>query len=161
MERHLRSALLGGAALGFGLAGLVDVAVFHDILQWHHFVMADDPATMLRSDGWLMLGLLAVVLLATPLLWRAARGADAAEGARAARVAWGGGLSGAGAFNVGDVLIDHFLLGLHDANANATGLAPDLVWLAAAVALLLVGLLVVRNAAREPERAPTRRPARS
>lgn len=154
----MRSVAWAGGLLGFGLSGLVDIAVFHLLLQWHHFVTAADEATRLRADGWLMLALLAATLAGALLLWRAARAAD--EDEPAARVAWGGALLGAGAFNGGDVLLDHFVLGLHRLREDSESLAPDVAWLGVSALALVAGAWLVRGARRR-SKAPARRPARS
>lgn len=144
-------------ALGFGLAGVLEVALIHQTFQWHHFVLEGDASAQVRSDGILLAGLWAITLAATLSLWRLARFGTAPFDDR--RILWGGLLAGAGAFNVLDVLIDHVLLDLHRLFAGDTSWLPDVAWLAGSALVLLAGLalLVRAHRAHANARAGTRR----
>lgn len=145
-----------GIFIGMGLAGTLDEAVFHQLLDWHHFLERSDPGGTvsaaarelgLRSDG--AFHLLSTLLLAgglAALLWR---GGAALRG-RGRQVA-GGVLAGAGGFNLYDGLIQHKLLGLHQVRRGVESLLPyDLVWFAVAVALLAAGIVLLRSASPTP-----------
>jgi uncharacterized membrane protein len=136
-----------GILVGMGLAGTLDEAVFHQLLDWHHFVERSDPggvarALGLRADG--AFHLVSTLLLAAglaALLWR---GGAALRG-WGRRVA-GGVLAGAGGFNLYDGLVQHKLLGLHQVRRGVESLLPyDLAWFAVAVALLVAGIALLRS----------------
>lgn len=159
MDADARNGFAAGGALGFGLSGAFDVAVFHLVLQWHHFITSPDTPAMLRIDGWLLVGLLTVALVGTLLLWRTTH-ALVRDGL--GRVVGGGALLGAALFNGGDILVDHFMLELHRLNMGVDSLWPDLAWLAGSVALAVAGALILRAGLRQrPTLTTSRRPPRS
>ena len=140
-------------ALGFGLVGIVEVALVHLVPGWHHFDMRGDLAAPLRSDGLLLAALWLVALLATLALWRIARLRVAPFDGR---VLWGGLLAGAGVFHVLDLLVDHLWLGLHRLQAGEASWTGDLAWLAGGAFLVGAGWGLLARAARDadPEDPP-------
>jgi uncharacterized membrane protein len=137
-----------GAVFGFGLGGLVDGIVLHQVLQWHHLVSAttsDRTVNGLRAntlaDGVFHLVTLAVVVAGVALLWRAAR----TPGPRWGRLATGGVLLGFGAFHVVDEVVFHLLLDLHHIRMVDGYLPYDLAFAGIGVVLLAAGALVVRR----------------
>jgi len=140
-----------GIVIGMGLAGTLDEAVLHQLLDWHHFLERSDPSGTVSAAGR-QVGLLSdgafhlfsTLLLAAglgALLWR---GGEALRG-RGRQVA-GGVLAGAGAFNLYDGAVQHKLLGLHQVRRGVENLLPyDLAWFAVAVALLVAGVLLARS----------------
>ena len=147
MDRHTTAASLGwAAALGFGLGGLFDGIVLHQVLQWHHLLShmpsLDRPA-LVTWDGLfhgVMYGVAAVALWG---LWRQARRGGLPQGRRVL----GAILVGFGAWHVADAVLAHWLLGLHRIRVEAENpLAWDLGWLGAfGVIPLVVGLGLARR----------------
>lgn len=139
--------LLGGGLFGVGLGALVDVALFHHVLQWHHLLSAVRAPTTLRSlrwnvyvDGLFSLGALGVLVLGAAVVWRAAnRAVDSCS----TRRLLGSVFVGGGAFNVFDGVVDHYLLHLHDVVHGTRALNPH--WVGVSLLLLGVGLLVLEG----------------
>lgn len=106
-----------GILLGIGLGGFVDGIALHQIAQWHNMLSAKvPPITMdamernMRADGWFHAAVFLLTLLGVLLLYRAAR-----LGASFPPERWFIGLliSGWGAFNLVEGVINHHLLQLH------------------------------------------------
>lgn len=150
----MSSATRAGAVLGFGLGGLVDGIVLHQVLQWHHLVAANVPTTTLRglerntfADGLFHVATTLVVVAGVLLLWRAPRDD---------RRALGGALAGFGAFHVVDELVFHLLLGLHHIRMVENYAIYDAAFAGIGVVLLVAGWAVLRGASRPLRRAPAR-----
>ncbi len=150
-EQHGRQGLGRVAPLlltGFGLGAFLDGIVLHQVLQWHHLVVARVPADDLAGleantlwDGvfhlvsWLVVvgGLVWTVrswATLRPVPWRSLAGAL---------------LAGWGAFNVTDQVVFHLLLEAHHIRMVAD---PELYdWGYTAIGALLVagGLGLVRS----------------
>lgn len=148
-----------GILVGMGLAGTLDEAVFHQLLDWHHFVERGTVSAAARQIGLLSDGafhLLSTLLLAGglgALLWR---GGAALRGH--GRQVAGAILAGAGGFNLYDGAVQHKLLGLHQVRRGVADLLPyDAAWFAVAAALLVAGVLLLRATAPERVRAPAPR----
>lgn len=143
-----RRSLLTGAMLGVAVMAAVDVVVFHLLLGWHHFYDRSTPAVGLLSDGLLQTGYL-VLLVAGAFRLADARRA----GALARRSAVAGFVTGLGAFQLFDGLVDHKLLRLHQVRYGVDLLPYDLAWNGAALLLLAVGtglVLASRGEGRGP-----------
>lgn len=140
-----RRLLLGSGTLGFGSGALLDVVVFHMILQWHHLLSGRIPMGTLdglRSnvywDGVFSLAMLGVMLVGAVLMWRVLnRSSESYSGVRVV----GGLLVGAGLFNVFDGIVDHYVLGIHDAVHGTQAFNPH--WVGASLLILGVGILVL------------------
>jgi len=144
--RSLRAGLMLGVA---GMAA-VDEVVFHQLLAWHAFYDRSTPDVALLSDGLLQTAYLAL-LVAGFFGYADLRRRDAV----ARRSLLAALLTGAGAFQLFDGLVDHKVLRLHQVRAGVPDLlAYDLAWNGAALALLAVGLLLVRRS--RDEGAPAR-----
>ena len=133
-----RRSLLTGAMLGLGVMAAVDVVVFHLLLGWHHFYDRSTPAVGLLSDGLLQTGYL-VVLVAGAFRLADARRA----GTLARRSAVAGFVTGLGAFQLFDGLVDHKLLRVHQVRYGVDLLPYDVGWIGASVLLVAVGLGLV------------------
>ena len=138
-------ALIGGGTAGFGLGALVDVLVFHLVLQWHHLLSAShSPETLsgLRMnvyyDGLFSLAMVAIMLFGTGIVWRELNGSRASHSAL--RMV-GAVLTGTGLFNVFDGTVDHYVLHLHDVVHGTQAFNPH--WVGASLLLLGIGILVV------------------
>lgn len=120
---------VGGAlAFGFGLGGLTDGIVLHQVLQWHNMVSSRvprDSQAALESnlfwDGVFHLSTTVVLVIGVVLLWRGWERRGRATGNLAAL----GGLTliGWGAFHVVDQLVFHELLDLHDIREGVENVA--------------------------------------
>lgn len=145
----MRDGVVPGIVLGIGLGSMIDLIVFHLILQWHHVASArvlTDTLDGLRLnvllDGVLLGAMWILTVVALALLWRAAGApADRPPGSRvvgAALVGWGG-------FNVYDGIVDHYVFQLHHTTHGADAALWDAVIVAWGVAFMAVGWLVVRR----------------
>ncbi|UAW99962.1 DUF2243 domain-containing protein [Halopseudomonas nanhaiensis] len=122
----------------------LDEIVFHQWLQWHHFIDFATPFIGIVSDGVLH----AVELLATVAGFAALVGL-AREQALNRAAAWAGALLGAGGFQLFDGLVNHKVLRIHQVRYGVDPLLYDLAWNAAGVALLIAGLCVLIRLPRE------------
>jgi len=144
--------LTTGVLIGIGLVGTVDEAVFHQLLDWHHFVeRTTDGAPLdevtrrvgLVSDG--LFHLLSTGLLALGLLRLARRGLPDRLSDRRRLLA--GVLLGFGGFNLYDGVVQHKLLDLHQVRRGVPDLLPyDLAWIGGALLIVAAGVLVLRRA---------------
>lgn len=140
-----RSVLVGAGVLGFGLGALVDVLLFHLVLQWHHLVSSVVPPgtlsglrTNLVYDGLFSLAMVGVMAIGAVLVWR---GLNRSTEPRPPMPAIGALLVGAGAFNVFDGVVDHYVVGIHDAVHGTGAFNPH--WVGASLLLLGIGVLVL------------------
>ena len=126
---------------GVGLAGLVDVIVFHQLLGWHHFYDRSTQAVGLTSDGLLDLALTVALVVGLVGLVE-----TAGPVARWGRRDWGWILVGFGGFNLFDGVVDHKLLRLHQIRPGVADLLVyDLVWIGLSALLVAVGVGLVRG----------------
>jgi uncharacterized membrane protein len=127
-----------------GLAGLVDVVVFHQLLGWHHFYDRSTQAVGLASDGLLDLALLIALVVGLVGLVETAGPVE-----RWGRGGWGGILAGFGGFNLFDGVVDHKLLRLHQIRPGVADLLVyDVAWIGLSVLILAVGMGLVRGEVR-------------
>ncbi|QCJ47170.1 MULTISPECIES: DUF2243 domain-containing protein [Haloprofundus] len=153
-----RPLLRAGVVLGFGLGGLVDVLVFHLVLQTHHLISGWVPPTTpqalqlnLVADGLFSLLMLAIMAVGFWMLWKTADRPD---------VPWSAGtyagavVVGTALFNLYDGTVDHYILEMHHVTQGLQPDAFDLLWLVGSVVLLIAGLLVVRAERREDGTPP-------
>jgi uncharacterized membrane protein len=146
--------------LGIGLGGFIDGIVLHQMLQWHHVLTSttDHPATTVAgleentlADGIFHLGTWLVVLAGTILLVRAWRRGEIAPPWRAHL---GMLLSGWGAFNLVEGLVDHQVLGIHHVRDDLGGpLGWDLGFLVFGALLVLGGFALARHGTEGLENA--------
>ncbi|MFI7581841.1 DUF2243 domain-containing protein [Kocuria kalidii] len=141
-----RRTLLAGALLGAGVAAsVVDLAVFHLLLHWHHFYDLSTTGVALFSDGlfhafgWFVtvgsLFLLADVRRRGPVSWGR----------------WSGALLvGLGAFQLFDGVVLHKVLRIHQVRYDVDLLVYDAAWIGTAVLALAVGLVLLRRARPAP-----------
>jgi uncharacterized membrane protein len=139
-----RLFVVGALTFGFGLGGLADGIVLHQVLQWHNLVTSRVPRdsqaaleTNLFWDGVFHLSTTIVLVVGVVLLWRGWERQDRATGNLAALA--GLTLLGWGAFHGVDQLVFHELLGLHDIREGVEN--PGLYnWGFFAIGLVLAGL---------------------
>jgi uncharacterized membrane protein len=132
-----------------GLAGLVDVIVFHQLVAWHHFYDRSTGTVGLASDGLLDLALVTGLVVGLVSLVETAGPMERWE-----RCVWGGILAGFGGFNLFDGVVDHKLLRLHQIRPGVANLlAYDAAWIGLSVLILAVGMVLVRSDAHAERRA--------
>ena len=143
-----RSLLLWGGTVGVGLGAMIDVILFHLVLQTHHLLSGlidpyaiDGLRTNVMYDGLFMAGMLALTLVGAAMLWRLA---NRATERLSSTYLVGSILVGAGVFNVFDGVVNHYVLGLHTVVHGTEAWNPH--WLAVSVLLLGAGVLVLRMA---------------
>ena len=135
--------LLSGFLLGVGFVAFIDEAVFHQILQWHHFYDRSTTNAGLVSDG-LFHAFSFFATVAALFLYADLRRRDGFQPRR-----WLAGLLiGAGAFQLYDGLVQHKLLGLHEIRYGVDLLPYDLAWNLLAALILGAGLLLLLRARR-------------
>jgi uncharacterized membrane protein len=136
-----RSSWWPAALTGVGLAGLVDVIVFHQLLGWHHFYDRSTLAVGLTSDGLLDLALTVALVVGLVAVEETA-GPVAGWG----RHTWGAILAGFGGFNLFDGVVDHKLLRVHQIRPGVADQLPyDAVWVGLSLLILAVGVGLVRQ----------------
>ncbi len=101
-----------GILLGIGIAGFIDEALFHQILQWHNFYWQTDSYGRILSDGLFHTFSTLLLLWGAFRIWR-----GQADGKIAGRnIVLAGILMGAGGFNFYDGIVQHAILHLHLVN---------------------------------------------
>ncbi|WP_374470886.1 DUF2243 domain-containing protein [Phenylobacterium sp.] len=136
-----------GIVLGVALGGFFDGILLHQILQWHHLLSAirpEDARFQVAADGLFHALMYLVAAAGLWMLWREQRFGPSVSG----RALTAGLLAGFGAWNVADIVLFHWLLGIHRVRLDtADPLAWDLGWLAA---FAVVPLVLAWVAARRP-----------
>lgn len=140
------SLLTIGIILGIGIAGTLDEVILHQLLQWHNLYVHTTTAGRLVSDGIFHLFSSTMLVLGSFLLWRKrATHRRTGDGQRL----FAGILFGAGGFNLYDGTVQHKLLQLHPVREGVDNiLVYDLVFNGIALAVVVCGWLVWRNARR-------------
>ncbi len=151
--QDLHRSSRGGAtrpvvALGIGLGAFFDGIVFHQVLQWHHFVSGYRSAADLPGleHNTLWDGLFHVaswLLLVAGLIGLWLQRSSAREMAPSGLA--GLLLLGWGAFNVADEVVLHLILEAHHIRMGENYLVYDLVYTAAGCLLIGVGAVLVRR----------------
>ncbi|MDV7999944.1 DUF2243 domain-containing protein [Rhodococcus sp. IEGM 1408] len=134
-----RRLVLSGFLFGCGIAGaVIDLFVFHLVLQWHHFYDLSTTTVALVTDGFFH----GATWLIT--VWGLFMFADVRGQIRVSWGRWAGGvLTGIGSFQLIDGIVFHKILGIHQIRYQVDLVAYDLVWIASAVLLLAGGLLIL------------------
>lgn len=140
-EAETKRSAWVAALIGIGLMAAVDEIVFHQLLGWHHFYDQATPAIGLLSDGLLHSAELIAIVAGFFLFSDMRR-----RGTLAPLHAWAGFFLGAGGFQLFDGIVDHKILRTHQVRYGVDLLPYDLAWNGAGLALLIVGLLLLRRA---------------
>jgi uncharacterized membrane protein len=156
MATHVphRKAQRAAVLLGIGLGGFVDGIVLHQILQWHNMVSNWIPPITMEAmhvnmvwDGLFRAVVWLVTLVGVFLFWSAAY---QQERIPLLREFIGRLIFGWGWFNLVEGLIDHQLLGVHNAREVATSTVYNLTFLAiGGIGLILVGWILMRTDRRD------------
>jgi uncharacterized membrane protein len=120
------------AVLGFALGGFFDGILLHQILQWHHLLSLvpgmDDLRLQVLWDGYFHALMYVLALAGLWGLWQARRRGVPAPGSTALAAAL---LLGFGLWNLLDIGLAHWLLGLHHIRLDTVHwLWWDIGWLA-------------------------------
>lgn len=140
-----------GYLLGFGLGGFFDGILLHQVLQWHHLLIAvDGPAfqdirVQILADGLFHVLMYIIAVGGLWLLWRTRRefaepGAD--------RLLLANALIGFGVWHVLDSVLSHWVLGIHRIRMDVDNkLLWDLLWFVVfGVAFIAAGWWLRRSA---------------
>jgi uncharacterized membrane protein len=147
-----RGLLPAAAVLGVGLGGFFDGILLHQVLQWHHLLSLvpgealRDIGNQILADGLFHVLMYAVTAAGLWLLWR--RRAALREAGAAKRVL-GGALLGFGGWNIADVGLFHWIMGIHRIRVDVPDpLVWDIGWLVIfGLAVAAAGLLVLKRGA--------------
>ena len=150
--RQHRFPVAAGVLFGLGLGGFFDGVVLHQMLQWHHIVSSWYPPDTVASlrlntlwDGIFHSTTYVFVCVGLYLLWRSAH---------VHPLRWSGRMfagtlvSGWGAFNLVEGLVDHQLLGVHHVNETAPRsqwVYWDMGFLIWGAAMIVAGGLLFRS----------------
>lgn len=135
-----------GLAAGVGLGAFVDGIVFHQILQWHHFVSDDVSMTSLAGletntlwDGIFHVFSWTICAAGIWMLWKAGR-----DGTMPARnVLLGAMLVGWGAFSAIDGVLLHLVAGLHHLYQRGDfELGSDVIYIAVSLLIAAAGVAI-------------------
>lgn len=139
-----------GYLLGFALGGFFDGILLHQILQWHHLLLAIQTGpfrqmrTQLLADG-LFHALMYVIALAGlySLWWSRERTPRLSS-----KELIGDALTGFGVWHVLDSVLSHWILGIHRIKMDSPNpLLWDLIWFVVfGLAPLVFGILLRRRA---------------
>ncbi len=146
----VRPAIAAGV-LGFALGGFFDGIMLHQVLQWHHFFSLvpgevwREARMQILADGLFHVAVYAITALGLWLLWRARGGIAAADGRRLL----GAALLGFAAWQFTDVVVFHWLVGIHRIRVDVPNpMLWDVGWLAVVgLPPLLAGLWLRRSMA--------------
>lgn len=135
-----------GILFGIGMVAFIDEAVFHQLLQWHHFYDRSTTEMGLISDGFFH-----------AFSWFSTVGSLFMVADLRRQKAWwvkrwfGGVLLGAGSFQLYDGTIQHKLMGLHQIRYGVDILPYDLTWNVIALLLMMVGGIMLYQTRRQPK----------
>ena len=132
-----------GALIGVGVMAAVDEIIFHQVLAWHHFYDRSTTEIGLLTDGLLHSAELIAIVAGFFWLLDLNRNKQLV-----AQNGWTGFFLGLGGFQLFDGIIDHKVLRLHQIRYVENILPYDLAWNGAALALLAIGLIMMRKARR-------------
>lgn len=133
-----------GALIGVGVMAAIDEIIFHQVLAWHHFYDLSTTEVGLMTDG--ILHAAELVAIVAGFFWMLDLRRNAALSGPWARAGFCIGLGG---FQLFDGLIDHKVLRLHQIRYVDNLLPYDIAWNVFAIVLLIIGLLLIRNAKRK------------
>src|SRR5919112_1305230 len=148
-----RKSALSAILIGIGLAGLIDIIVFHEILQWHHTTSHKIiPNTMeslqmnIAYDGVFLAFSLIITISGIVLLWYAS-GSNGKNTVLSNKWLFLGLVFvGLGGFNTVEGIVNHHILEMHHVMDVADPFAFDLAFLiVGGLAFLVAGGILLRT----------------
>lgn len=119
---------------------MIDLFIFHLALQWHHFYDLSTTEVALTADGFFHAFGWFITVWGLFLL------TDIRRRSEVPWIRWTGAvITGVGFFQLLDGVVSHKLLGIHQIRYDVDLLLYDAVWIGSAVALLCIGLLMLRR----------------
>lgn len=143
LRLEVRRSRTSGALLGIAFMAGVDEIIFHQILGWHHFYDRSTPALGLVSDGLLHAAELMAIVAGIFFLFDVLRAQSFAPAYFRA-----GLFLGLGGFQLFDGLVNHKVLQAHQIRYGVPLLPYDVTWNLAGLLLLLLGVVLHRQASR-------------
>ncbi len=148
-----RKSTASAILIGIGLAGLIDIIIFHAILQWHHtsshIIIPNTIESLqmnLLHDGLFLSFSLIITIAGVILLWHASTSSNKNSLLSNKRSFIGLALIGFGGFNTIEGIINHLVLEMHHVIDVANPLAFDLAFLVVGgLAFLAAGGLLLRS----------------
>jgi uncharacterized membrane protein len=148
-----RKSTASAILIGIGLAGLIDIIIFHAILQWHHtsshIIIPNTIESLqmnLLHDGLFLSFSLIITIAGVVLLWHASNSINKNSLLSNKRSFIGLALIGFGGFNTIEGIINHLVLEMHHVIDVANPLAFDLTFLVVGgLAFLAAGGLLLRS----------------
>lgn len=150
-----RKSAASAILIGIGLAGLIDIIIFHAILQWHHtsshIIIPNTIESLqmnLLHDGLFLSFSLIITIAGVILLWHASGSNNNNKNSLLSdkRSFVGLALIGFGGFNTIEGIINHHVLEMHHVIDVANPLAFDLAFLVVGgLAFLAAGGLLLRS----------------
>jgi len=129
-----RKSAISAILIGIGIAGLIDIIVFHAILQWHHTSSHKIiPNTMeslqmnILHDGLFLAFSLIITICGIILLWNSQSSKDKDYFLSYKRSFIGLVFIGFGGFNTIEGIINHHILQMHHVIEVAVPLVFDLL----------------------------------
>jgi uncharacterized membrane protein len=148
-----RKSTASAILIGIGLAGLIDIIIFHAILQWHHtsshIIIPNTIESLqmnLLHDGLFLSFSLIITIAGVALLWHASSSNNKNSLLSNKRSFIGLALIGFGGFNTIEGIINHLVLEMHHVIDVANPLAFDLAFLVVGgLSFLAAGGLLLRS----------------
>ncbi|TMW72790.1 DUF2243 domain-containing protein [Alteribacter natronophilus] len=143
-ERYRSRNLWSGVLFGLGAIAFFDEVVFHQLLRWHHFYDLATTDIGLISDG-LFHAFSWFATIGGLFMFADLRRRKALHWTRW----WGGVLTGAGAFQLYDGIIQHKVMRIHQIRYVENVIYYDIVWNVSAVLILLTGIYLLRKSRKQ------------
>lgn len=148
-----RKSAISAILIGIGLAGLIDIIVFHAILQWHHTSSHKLMPNTLESlqinilhDGVFLTFSLIITILGIVLLWFAQSSKEKDYFLLHKRSFIGIVLIGFGGFNAIEGIINHHILQMHHVIEVPDPLVFDLAFLfIGGIAIAILGAIMIKS----------------
>lgn len=130
-----KKSLWAGVLVGIGIMAAVDEIIFHQLLSWHHFYDQSTLEIGLLSDGLLHSAELIAIVAGFFMILELRKSRFLEK-----QYAWAGFFMGSGGFQLVDGILNHKVLRLHQIRYVDNILPYDIVWNAAGLLLLALGI---------------------
>jgi uncharacterized membrane protein len=150
-ELHLtyKPLVRAGIFLGIGVGGFIDGILFHQLLQVHNMLSAKLPRTSIVNieinmfwDGLFHAFTLLMTLVGLAMLWHAGKRQEVPW---AGKTFVGAMFLGWGIFNLGEGIVDHYILNVHHVIERLGQSVYDLLFLFSGVLLIIGGAVAIRR----------------